>query len=101
MLMGIAECRLPSAVCDRHLPKLETRIAKLVYSSRGLDGLLRRVRQAVGRRDLETRLPQDRLALIHVRALQTHDHRDREPHLAYGRDDPVGDDVAAHDAAED
>src|SRR5262249_27713707 len=72
-----------------------------VPGRRGRDDLRRRVGEPVGRRDLEARLPQDGLALVHVGSLEAHDDGNREPHLAHGGDDTLGDDVAAHDAAED
>ena len=43
----------------------------------------------------------DLLAEIDIGALEPHDQRHGEAHLLHRRDDALGDDVAAHDAAED
>src|SRR6266540_4670418 len=69
-------------------------------SSHGLDGLPRGVGEAVGRSDLQFRIPQDSLAFVHVGSFETDDDGRRKAHLFDGRDDALGDDVAAHDAAE-
>mmetsp|Transcript_34497 Transcript_34497/g.116965 ORF Transcript_34497/g.116965 Transcript_34497/m.116965 type:complete len:226 (+) Transcript_34497:27-704(+) len=65
------------------------------------DGLLRRVVEVVGGRDVEAALVDDLLAELDVRALEAHDQGDLEADLLDAGDDALGDDVALHDAAED
>ena len=63
--------------------------------------LARGIAEIVGGDDRETRVRQYVLALLHVGALEADDQRHRQIHFLGRRDDPLGDDVAAHDAAED
>src|SRR5687767_373681 len=65
------------------------------------DDLLRRVAEIVGGDDRQPAGGEDVLALLHVGALEADDQRHVQLDLPSGRDDALGDDVAAHDAAED
>src|SRR5690606_13602418 len=65
------------------------------------DDLLGGVVQVIGGRDGQTRLVQDLLAQLDVRAFQTHDQRHLQAHFLHRGDDAFSDDVALHDAAED
>src|SRR5690606_9420804 len=72
--------------------------------SRGLrrrDRLAGRIVEVVCRGDREARPGEQFAALLDVGALQAHDHGDRQADLLDRRDDALGDEVAAHDAAED
>src|SRR5262245_61267645 len=73
-------------------------LCRLLYR---LADLSVRVREVVGREDRETRLGEDLLAEADIGALEAHHQRDMEADLARRGDDALGDDVAAHDAAED
>src|SRR5262245_51609495 len=65
------------------------------------DHALAGLAQRLGRCDVELRLGEDTPALLGVRALQPHDERHLDRELLRRGDDPLGDQVAAHDAAED
>src|SRR5207342_1455123 len=65
------------------------------------DDLLRRVAQVVGGDDRQAAHRQDVLALLDVGAFEADDQRHLDVDLARGLDDAFGNDVAAHDAAED
>jgi len=67
----------------------------------GLDYFFRRVGEVVGGDDRQAGPCQDVLAEIDVGALQPDHERHAERHFAGRGDDPLGDHVAAHDAAED
>jgi len=60
-----------------------------------------RRRQIVCRNDVETALGHYALALFDIGALEPHDQRLVEPKAAGRADNALGDDVTAHDAAED
>jgi hypothetical protein len=62
---------------------------------------LRRVVEVVGRDHVETGLVEDGLALFDIGALEAHHQRHFEAHFLDCRDHAFGDDIAAHDAAED
>mmetsp|Transcript_58718 Transcript_58718/g.191512 ORF Transcript_58718/g.191512 Transcript_58718/m.191512 type:complete len:458 (-) Transcript_58718:36-1409(-) len=68
---------------------------------RHLHGLLRGLREVADGDDVQAALLDDLLALLHVGADEPDDQRLREANLLHGGHDAVGDDVAAHDAAED
>src|SRR5687767_4585149 len=65
------------------------------------DDLLGGVAEVVGGDDRQAAFGEDVLALLDVGAFQANDQRHLQMDLAGRRDDPFGDDVAAHDAAED
>src|SRR5262245_23257607 len=77
--------------------------ARIATSSppRGRDGPLRRLAERLGRRDVEPGLFEDSTALGGVRALETHHERHLQAEVAGCRHHALGDQVAAHDAAED
>src|SRR5512142_567834 len=96
----------PVSPWTRSFVSLPTQIAITPSRPRGscrdhLRHLFRGVGEVLGRGDLETRLPQDLLPFVDVRPLEADDDGDLEPHLLHRGHDAVGDDVAAHDAAED
>src|SRR5581483_9833938 len=64
------------------------------------DNLLRGIVEIVGGGDIETGLGDDLLAEFDIGALKPHDERHLEPDFLHRSDDPFGDDVAFHDAAE-
>src|SRR6185437_4072626 len=70
-------------------------------SPHGRDDLLGAVRQVVGGDDVETALVDDFLAEFDVGAFQPHYQRHLQADFLHRGDDALGDDVAAHDAAED
>src|SRR5215468_858604 len=78
---------------------LSTRIAMSGRLDR-LDDLLRRVIEIVGGDHVELGLGNDALAEIDVGAFEPYHQRHLEADLFHRRDDAFGDDVAAHDAAE-
>src|SRR5271166_4790842 len=63
--------------------------------------LLRRVGEVLGRKNRQSGLLQDPLAEIDVGAFEANDERDVQIDLARRGNDTLGDDVAAHDPAED
>ena len=65
------------------------------------DDLLGGVAKIVGGDDRQAAHRQDVLALLDVGALEADDQRHRQIDFPGGLDDALGDDVAAHDAAED
>src|SRR5690348_2898856 len=67
----------------------------------GRDGFLRGVVQIIGGRDPEPGIAQQLAALLDVGAFETHHHRYFEADFLDRRDDSLGDQVAADDAAED
>src|SRR5262249_35887213 len=79
---------------------LSTRTAMSGGSDR-LDDLLRGIIKIVGGDHVESRFRDDALAEIDVGAFEPYHHRSLHPDFLYGRHDTFGDDVAAHDAAED
>src|SRR3954463_8576936 len=73
-------------------------------SGRSLDGgddLFRRVRQIVGGYDVQAAGIEDVFALLDVGAFQADHQGHRQADVLHRGDDALGDDVAAHDAAED
>src|SRR5688500_570734 len=66
-----------------------------------LDDLFGRIRKIVRRDDVQPGVADDLLAEIDVRALQPDHERDLQPNLLHRGENALGDDVAAHDAAED
>src|SRR5215203_5880989 len=65
------------------------------------DDLLRRVAKVVGGNDRKPAHRQYVLALLDVRALEANHQRNPEVHFARRLDNALGNDVAAHDPAED
>jgi hypothetical protein len=63
--------------------------------------LFGRVRQIGGRDDRQSALRQPLARHLGIGALQSHHHRHRHADVLDGIDDAIGDQVAAHDAAED
>src|SRR5580700_6241542 len=61
--------------------------------------LVRRVVEVVRRNHVETRVADDLLAEIHIRALEAHDQRNLKANFLHRGDDALGDYVAPHDAA--
>ena len=78
-----------------------TRTAIYAASFTALTIFSRRVGEIVGGDDRQVGFGEDLLAEIDVGAFQADHQRHVQADLAGGRDDAVGDDVAAHDAAED
>src|ERR1051326_2486378 len=66
-----------------------------------LDDLLRGIVEVIGGDHVEPRIRDDALAEIDVGAFEPHHQRHLQPNLLDRRHDALGDDVAAHDAAED
>ena len=66
-----------------------------------LDDLAGGVAEVVGGDDRQAAHGEDVLALLDVGAFEADDQRHRQLHFLGRRDDAFGDDVAAHDAAED
>src|SRR5574338_697104 len=64
-------------------------------------GLACCVVQIQRRGDLQARIGQEFAALFHVRALEAHNHGNRQADLFHRGDDALRDQIAAHDAAED
>src|SRR5689334_14714768 len=64
-------------------------------------GLLRRVGEIRGRRDRERAVRQHLARLFGVGALEAHHHGHAHAHLFHRDHHALGDEVAAHDAAED
>src|SRR5579863_7563960 len=64
-----------------------------------IDDLLRRIVEIVRRNDVEAGLADDPLAEVDVGPFQAHDKRNLKANLLHSGDHPLGDDVAAHDAA--
>src|ERR1043166_1961089 len=79
---------------------LSTRTAMSGGSDR-LDDLLRGIVEVVGGHHIEPRFRDDALAEIDVGAFEPHHQRHLQPDSLDGRHDAFGDDVAAHDPAED
>src|SRR5512138_2226408 len=66
-----------------------------------LHGLLRRVGEIGGRRDGERAMRQHLARLFRVRAFEPHDDGNADANLLHRDHHALGDQVAAHDAAED
>src|ERR1700722_13019730 len=62
--------------------------------------LVRRVVEVVRRNHVEARVPEDFLAEVDVGALEAHDQWNLQAHFLHRGDYALGDNVAAHDAAE-
>src|SRR5262245_18158782 len=89
----------------RPMPWTRTRVclpARIATSlpPRGRDRPLRGLAERLGRRDVEPRRGQDLPTLGGVRALEAHHERHLETEVAGRGHDALGDQVAAHDAAE-
>src|ERR1041385_768379 len=79
---------------------LSTRTAMSGGSDR-LDDLLRGIIKIVGGNHVESRFRDDALAEIDIGAFEPHHQRHLQPDFLDGRYDAFGDDVTAHDPAED
>merc|ERR1712224_902739 len=66
-----------------------------------LDCLLCSLIQVVEGMNRKTAVTDDLLALLHIRAHESHDERLREASLFHCVHDPIGDDVATHDSTKD
>src|SRR5262249_54443056 len=66
-----------------------------------LDDLLRGIVKIVGGHHVEARLGDDLFPGIDIGAFEPHHQRHFQPDFLDSRHDPFGDDVAAHDSAED
>ena len=62
---------------------------------------MRRIGEVVARDDVQTGIADDVFAQLDIGALEADDQRHLEAHFFHRRDHAFGDDVAAHDAAED
>src|SRR5439155_2041249 len=65
------------------------------------DDLFRRITEVIGGDDRQPAGSENVLALLDVGAFETHDQRNAQIYLARGFNNALGDDVAAHDSAED